>query len=89
MFKNYTFSKNPLHYLYAAIWLAVFVYFAIYLFSGKMFQPENGKIHLVAVLMGWIVEYLGLTFTGILVILIGMYVALRTMLEKKKELTNP
>ncbi|MDR2283760.1 MAG: hypothetical protein LBE37_11150 [Sphingobacterium sp.] len=83
MFKNYTFSKNPLHYVYAAIWLSVFVYFAIYLFTGKMFQPENGKIHIVAVLIAWVVEYLGLTLTSIIVVLCGVYAALRTMLEKK------
>lgn len=84
MYKNYVFSKNPLHYLYAAIWLAVFIYFAIYLFSGEMFQPQNGKIHLVAILVGWVVEYLGLVLTGIIIILAGMLVAWRTMLVKKE-----
>lgn len=51
--------------------------------SGKMFQPENGKIHIVAVLIAWVVEYLGLTLTSIIVVLCGVYAALRTMLEKK------
>ncbi len=84
MFKKYKFSKNPLHYIYALIWLGLFVYFAIYMLSGKMFQPENGKIHIVAILIGWVVEYLGLVVTGILIVLIGVYVSLRTMLVKKE-----
>ncbi|WP_324757903.1 hypothetical protein [Sphingobacterium thalpophilum] len=52
--------------------------------SSKMFQPENGKIHIVAILIGWVVEYLGLVLTGILIVLIGVYVSLRTMLVKKE-----
>lgn len=84
MYKNYVFSKNPLHYLYAVIWFSLFIYFAIYLFSGEMFQPQNGKIHLVAILVGWVVEYLGLVLTGIIIILAGMLVAWRTMLVKKE-----
>ncbi|ERJ58035.1 hypothetical protein [Sphingobacterium paucimobilis] len=83
MFKNYTFSKNPMHYVYAAVWLAAFVYLAVFLFSGKMFQPENGKIHIVAILFAWIVEYLGMVLTSVLIVLVGMGVALRTTLEKK------
>lgn len=83
MFKNYVFSKNPLHYVYAAVWLALFIFFAAYLFSGEMFQPQNGKIHLVAILIGWVVEFLGLVFTGIIIIVAGLLVACRTILEKK------
>lgn len=84
MMKNRQFSKNPLHYVYALIWLALFVAFAVYIFSGKMFLPdENGKISLVAILVGWVAEYLTQAGTGILVILIGLYVAFMTATEKK------
>lgn len=84
MLKNYQFSKNPLHYVYALIWLGVFGTFAFYLFSGAMFRPENGKIHIVAILIGWVVQYLGLTLTCLIILLLGIYKALRTVLDKKE-----
>ncbi|RXK85989.1 hypothetical protein [Filimonas effusa] len=84
MMKKRQFSKNPLHYVYALIWLSLFVAFAVYIFSGKMFLPdENGKISLVAILVGWVAEYLTQVGTGILVVLIGLYVAFKTATEKK------
>ena len=61
MFKNKKLSKNPLHYVYAMIWLVLFGSIAYYVYSGAAFKPENGKIHLVAILIAWVVEYLGLT----------------------------
>lgn len=84
MNKKIQFSKNPLHYVYALVWFSVFVVFAVYIFSGKMFMPDaNGKINLVAILVGWVAQYLTQIGTGILVILIGAYVAFRVATEKK------
>ncbi|WP_293309094.1 hypothetical protein [Pedobacter sp. UBA5917] len=84
MNKKIQLSKNPLHYVYALVWFSVFVAFAIYIFTGKMFMPDaNGKINLVAILVGWVAEYLTQIGTGILVILIGAYVAFRVATEKK------
>ena len=77
------YSKNPLHYVYALIWLGVFIIFALYIFSGKMFLPDaNGKISIVAILIGWVAEYLTQIGTGILVILIGLFVSFRTITER-------
>jgi hypothetical protein len=84
LLRNYQFSKNPLHYVYALIWLSVFITFAFYLFTGAMFRPENGKIHIVAILIGWVVQYLGLTLTCLIILLLGIYKALRTVLDKKE-----
>ncbi|RKE57248.1 hypothetical protein DFQ12_2130 [Sphingobacterium detergens] len=84
MLRNYQFSKNPLHYVYALIWLGVFITFAFYLFTGNMFRPENGKIHILAILIGWVVQYLGLTLTCLIILLLGIYKALRTVLDKKE-----
>lgn len=84
MLSNYQFSKNPLHYIYALIWLGVFATFAFYLFTGAMFKPENGKIHIVAILIAWVVEYLGLTVTCLIILLLGIYKALRTVMDKKE-----
>lgn len=79
------YSKNPLHYVYALIWLGIFVVFAVYIFSGKMFMPDaNGKISIVAILIGWVAEYLTQIGTGILVVLIGLFVAFRTITERNQ-----
>lgn len=80
MSKKLELSKNPLHYVYAVIWLGVFAIFAFYIFSGKIFQPDaNGKIHLVAILVGWVAEYLTKAGAGILVLLIGLFIAFKTI----------
>lgn len=84
MFKNYALSKKPLDFVYAVVWLAIFTAFAVYIMSGAMFQPENGKIHIVAILIGWIAEYIGLVGTAVLVFIIGAYIALRIILVKKQ-----
>lgn len=84
MFKNYEFSKKILDYVYAVIWFMVFTAFAVYIFSGEMFEPVNGKIHLVAILVAWIVEYIGLIATGSLFFIFGIYKALKTVLVKKE-----
>jgi len=77
-------SKNPLNYLYAVFWLALFIVLAFYIFSGKLFMPDaNGKINIVAILFAWVAEYLTQIGTGILVILIGFYVVFKTITEKK------
>jgi hypothetical protein len=75
-------STNPLHYVYAVVWFGIFAYFAFYIFSGKIFQPDdNGKIHIVAIMVAWIVQYLTQIGTGILVLLIGLFVAYKTILK--------
>lgn len=80
MSKKLELSKNPLHYVYAVIWLGIFAIFAFYIFSGKIFQPDaNGKIHLVAILVGWVAEYLTKAGAGILVLLIGLFIAFKTI----------
>ncbi len=84
MLSKYQFSKNPLHYIYALIWLAVFATFAFYLFTGEMFRPENGKIHIVTILIAWVAQYLGLTLTCLIILFLGVYKALRTVLDKKE-----
>lgn len=80
MFKNKKLSKNPLHYVYAMIWLVLFGSIAYYVYSGAAFKPENGKIHLVAIPIAWVVEYLGLTITSLLFLLYGIYRAMTTVL---------
>lgn len=84
MLKNYSFSKKILDYVYAVIWFVIFTAFAVYIFSGEMFEPKNGKIHLVAILIAWIVEYIGLIVTGSLFLIFGIYKALKTVLVKKE-----
>ena len=84
MFKNKKLSKNPLHYVYAVIWLVLFGSIAYYVYSGAAFKPENGKIHLVAILIAWVVEYLGLTITSLLFLLYGIYRAMITVLDDEK-----
>ncbi|WP_336835574.1 MULTISPECIES: hypothetical protein [Sphingobacterium] len=85
MFKNKKLSKNPLHYVYAMIWLVLFGSIAYYVYSGAAFKPENGKIHLVAILIAWVVEYLGLTITSLLFLLYGIYRAMTTVLADVKD----
>ncbi|WON92349.1 hypothetical protein ACLCDV_19920 [Sphingobacterium sp. Lzh-3] len=85
MFKNKKLSKNPLHYVYAMIWLVLFGSIAYYVYSGAAFKPENGKIHLVAILIAWVVEYLGLTITSLLFLLYGIYRAMITVLADVKD----
>lgn len=84
MFKNKKLSKNPLHYVYAVIWLVLFGSIAYYVYSGAAFKPENGKIHLLAILIAWVVEYLGLTITSLLFLLYGIYRAMTTVLADVK-----
>lgn len=77
-------SKNPLHYVYALVWFGVFGYFAFYIFSGQIFQPDdNGKIHIVAIMVAWVAQFLTQVGTGILVLLIGLFVACKTVLKSK------
>jgi hypothetical protein len=85
MFKNKKLSNNLLHYVYAMIWLVLFGSIAYYVYSGAAFKPENGKIHLVAILIAWVVEYLGLTITSLLFLLYGIYRAMTTVLEDVKD----
>ncbi|APU98719.1 MULTISPECIES: hypothetical protein [Sphingobacterium] len=85
MFKNKKLSKNPLHYVYAVIWLVLFGSIAYYVYSGAAFKPENGKIHLLAILIAWVVEYLGLTITSLLFLLYGIYRAMTTVLADVKD----
>lgn len=83
MNKKFTFSKKPLDYVYAAVWLFVFVCFAVYIFNGNMFRPDaNGKIHIVAILVAWVAEYLTQIGTGILVVLIGLYISGKMIIKK-------
>jgi len=49
-----------------------------------MFRPENGKIHIVAILIGWAVQYIGLTLTRLIILFLGIFRPLRTILDKKK-----
>lgn len=85
MFKNYELSKNPLDFVYAAIWLIAFTGFAIYIASGEMFKVQpNGKIHIVAILIGWIVEYIGLIGTAAIFFLAGLYKTFTVAFDKKE-----
>ncbi len=84
MFKNYELSKKPLDFVYAVLWLAIFTAFAVYILSGKMFEPQNGRINVVAILIGWIVEYIGLIGTALLFFAFGLYKALKVVLVKKQ-----
>lgn len=86
--KKFELTKNPLNFLYALLWLGIFCFLAYYTASGKMFLPdENGKIFLPAILVGWVVEYIGIVLTTILIVLIGVFVAGRCIFEKNK--SNP
>lgn len=87
MFKNYELSKNPMDFVYAVLWIVIFTAFAYYIVSGNMFQPKNGKIHIIAILIGWIVEYIGLIGTGLLFFLIGVSIAFKIAFVKKGKST--
>ena len=77
-------SRNPLHYVYALVWLGIFAYFAFYIFSGQIFRSDaNGKIHIVAIMVAWVAQFLTQVGTGILVLLIGSFVAYKTVLKSK------
>lgn len=82
MFKNRRLSKNPIHYVYAVLWIVLFGSIAYYIYSGAAFKPDNGKIHLVAILIAWVVEYLGLTMTSLLFLIYGIYRAMTTVFDK-------
>ena len=82
MFKNTRLSKNPLHYAYAVLWIVLFGSIAYYIYSGAAFKPDNGKIHLVAILIAWMVEYLGLKMTSLLFLIYGIYRAMTTVFDK-------
>ncbi|NLR82300.1 hypothetical protein [Chitinophaga eiseniae] len=83
MNKKFTFSQKPLDYVYALVWFGLFIAFAYYIFSGKMFQPDaNGKIHIVAILVAWVAEYLTQIGTSILVLLIGLYISGKMIIKK-------
>jgi len=48
-----------------------------------MFRPDaNGKIHIVAILVAWVAEYLTQIGTSILVLLIGLYISGRMVIKK-------
>ncbi|RFZ95467.1 hypothetical protein D0C36_08070 [Mucilaginibacter conchicola] len=86
MTKTAIISKNPLHYVYALIWLSLFTAMAVYIFTGKAFLPDaNNKISVVAILIAWVAEYLTQTGTGILVLLIGLFVAYKTITVNQKQ----
>lgn len=84
MLNKVEWSKNPLHYVYALVWLTLFVAFAAYVFSGKMFMPDR-QISLVAILVGWVAQYITQTGTVILILLIGLYVVFRTVTVKNEQ----
>ncbi|WP_367210025.1 hypothetical protein [Sphingobacterium sp. R2] len=88
MFKNRRLSKNPLHYIYAVLWIVLFGSIAYYIYSGAAFKPDNGKIHLVAILIAWLVEYLGLTLTSLLFLIYGIYRAMITVFDKENTPTS-
>ena len=80
------FSTNPLHYIYALVWFGIFAYFAFYIFSGQIYQPDNnGKINIVAIMIAWLAQFLTQVGTGILVLLIGLFVAYKTVLKSKNK----
>jgi hypothetical protein len=81
--KNYEFSKKPLDYVYAAVWLIGFAVFAVWTLTGNIFEPSNGKIHIVAILIGWIAEFISLWGAAVLIFLIGLFIALKIILKKK------
>jgi hypothetical protein len=87
MLKAAKISKNPLHYVYALIWLSLFTALAVYIFTGKAFLPDaNGKISIVAILIAWVAEYLTQTGAGVLVLLIGLFVVYKTITINQKQL---
>lgn len=78
-------SKKPLDILYAILWIGIFGALAVYIYSGKVFEPYNGKIHIVAILIAWIVQYIGLFFTALLFFAIGVYKAVMILFSNKYE----
>lgn len=76
-------SKKPLDILYAILWIGIFGTLAVYIYSGKVFEPYNGKIHIVAILIGWIAQYIGLFLTALLFFAIGVYKAVMILFSNK------
>lgn len=82
---KYRFSNKPLDYVYAIIWVVVFIIFAGYIYSGEMFAPRNGRIHIIAILIAWIAEYLTLVGTAILFVVIGALIGLGIIYKKDSD----
>lgn len=82
MFKNYKLSDRPVHHIYAFLWLLVFAYFTYLIYSGEIFEAVHGKVHIVAILLAWIVGYIGLTATSLLCFSIGLIVAFKISFVK-------
>ena len=78
-------SKKPLDILYAVLWIGIFGALAVYVYSGKVFEPDNGKIHIVAILIGWVAQYIGLFLTALLFFAIGVYKAVMILFSNKYE----
>jgi hypothetical protein len=76
-------SKKPLDILYAILWIGIFGAVAVYVYSGKVFEPYNGKIHIVAILIGWVAQYIGLFLTALLCFAIGVYKAVMILFSNK------
>lgn len=85
MLKFNKMSKKPLDILYAILWIGIFGAFAVYVYSGKVFEPYNGKIHIVAILIGWVAQYIGLFLTALLLFAIGVYKAFMILFSNKYE----
>lgn len=71
-----------LNVLYAVVWFAGFTYFAWLVYSGELFRPEGIRIHVVALMVAWVVEYLGVFLTSLLIFLSGLGVAALVVFSK-------
>ncbi len=71
--------------LFGILWVIIFSVLAYYIYSGKLFEPDaNGKINFVAILIAWVVEYIGKLGTALLVFGIGIAIGAKVALSKNK-----
>ena len=76
---------KPLNALYAVVWFAAFTYFAWLVYSGELFRPDGNRIHIVAVMVAWVVEYLGVLFTSLLIFVAGLGVSALVLFSKSSD----
>jgi hypothetical protein len=76
---------KPLNALYAVVWFAVFAYAAWLVYSGALFEGDPKHLHIVAIGVAWVVEYLGKLLTALIILLAGLGIAARVLFSKTSD----
>jgi hypothetical protein len=71
-----------LHALFAAVWFTAFAYAAWLVYSGRLFEGDPRHLHIVAIGVAWVVEYLGKLATALIILLTGLGIAVRVLFSK-------